>query len=631
MQIPEILNHPWLKNVTPGILYVPAPPVADLARPLRSASHIDNDLFESLVVIWARRADREELKADLLSPPGSGTLAKAFYFLLHMYREHTLKETDFVDDKTVDGKVITKQYTAPPIRGSTKPVAVQVHSDREAPAPPAPNPEIISVPQAAIVPPPRVRPTSPVGPRLQRMRPISSSPPQSIPPKNNRAVSEITATEKATALRRSSAAAPQLPSLHTRYQPVFQSMNVGMRMPNSRRKSAGSPPSPDYVVVSAQSPRPTIFAPIPVPATAHQPIMPLLKAPRIANVEFQRRLDDITERVNVLVANENAVNQQALEAVDGFVHVDLQGPNDWNGHRRSSQGASRGQEYVHAYSPANFTLPEGFVDGGGIKDKENKGRGRATSYTGVDPMQSSGGLFGKRPGGDLAKGRDKRRRECFFLALTIRESAAHRRYSAPPLEIGIQRRMTIGSPNGTLASPVVSALASPVVEVKGWFSNLFTWKPQSYILYSTNDIVHTRNETTRLLERFSVVVALEETDGYGQLRCRIDDIVDASTGITLQKASRFRVEIYSTKRDIPSPQPGGSDLSRPSLQTPVIAGGLKPGVNMQITVGSQCAILFVHEKGSGITFKGLYRRLRDEWNLDVLQSPDTPTIGSKIA
>lgn len=413
LQIPEILNHPWLRNVTPGILYVPAPPVADLARPLRSASHIDNDLFESLVVIWGRRADREDLQADLLSPPGSGTLAKAFYFLLHMYREHTLKDTEFLDATTADGKVVTKQYTAPPIRGSMKPTAViQVRSDREAPAPPASNPTAISTPQAAIVPPLRVRPTSPVGPRLQRMRPLSSPPPRAIPPKNHRAVSGITAAEKAIAIRRSSAAPPQLPSLHIPNEPVFQSMNVGERMPNSRRKSAGSPQSPDYADVSAQSPRPTIFAPIPLPAGAHQPLMPLLKAPRIANVEFQRRLDDITERVNVLVANENAVHQQAVEAVDGFVHVDLQGPNDWNGHRRSSQGA-QGQGYVHAYSPANFMLPEGFVEAGGIRDKENKGRGRATSYSGVDPMQISGGLFGKRAGGDLVKGKDKRRREYF--------------------------------------------------------------------------------------------------------------------------------------------------------------------------------------------------------------------------
>lgn len=175
----------------------------------------------------------------------------------------------------------------------------------------------------------------------------------------------------------------------------------------------------------------------------------------------------------------------------------------------------------------------------------------------------------------------------------------------------------------------MSVLASPVVEVKGWFSNLFTWKPQSYILCSTNDIVHTRNETIRLLEMFSVILALEDTDGCGQLRCRIDDVVEASTGATLQKASRFRVEIYSINDEVLYPQPDGVELPQLIPQTPVVA--TDGPINKQIAIGSQCAIILVHEKGSGITFKGLCRRLRNEWNLDALRSSDTPAVGSEIA
>jgi serine/threonine protein kinase len=77
-QIPEILAHAWLQNVTPGIIYIPAPPVSELARPLKSAAHIDRDLFESLRIIWGRHADPDSLTADLLSPAGEGTLAKVF-------------------------------------------------------------------------------------------------------------------------------------------------------------------------------------------------------------------------------------------------------------------------------------------------------------------------------------------------------------------------------------------------------------------------------------------------------------------------------------------------------------------------------------------------------------------------
>ncbi|ETW77987.1 hypothetical protein HETIRDRAFT_324951, partial [Heterobasidion irregulare TC 32-1] len=85
--MPEILAHPWLANPTPGVVYVPAPSVAELARPLRSPEHIDKDVLEYLCVVWGRLAEAEQVKSDLLSPAGQGTLAKAFYFLLQKHRE----------------------------------------------------------------------------------------------------------------------------------------------------------------------------------------------------------------------------------------------------------------------------------------------------------------------------------------------------------------------------------------------------------------------------------------------------------------------------------------------------------------------------------------------------------------
>ncbi|KAJ3473146.1 hypothetical protein NLI96_g13113 [Meripilus lineatus] len=120
----EILNHPWLETETPGITYVPAPPVAELAQPLPSALHIDRDLFESLCVIWGRHANPEMIKGDLLSPAGQGTLAKAFYFLLLKHRERTMEEHGILMDVTdvlnaAPGKVVTKQYSAPRARSKT--------------------------------------------------------------------------------------------------------------------------------------------------------------------------------------------------------------------------------------------------------------------------------------------------------------------------------------------------------------------------------------------------------------------------------------------------------------------------------------------------------------------------------
>jgi hypothetical protein len=82
----------------PRVFYVPAPSVEELARPVQSQAHIDRDIFESLCVIWGRHADPNSIKDDLLSPPGQGTLAKAFYFLLQKHKEKALAEHGIVMD-----------------------------------------------------------------------------------------------------------------------------------------------------------------------------------------------------------------------------------------------------------------------------------------------------------------------------------------------------------------------------------------------------------------------------------------------------------------------------------------------------------------------------------------------------
>ena len=81
-QIPEILAHPWFSQATPQILYVPAPSIEELAQPVASVQHILRDVFDSLCVIMGQAAVPAAVRQDLLSPPGEGVLAKAFYFLL---------------------------------------------------------------------------------------------------------------------------------------------------------------------------------------------------------------------------------------------------------------------------------------------------------------------------------------------------------------------------------------------------------------------------------------------------------------------------------------------------------------------------------------------------------------------
>jgi hypothetical protein len=186
------------------------------------------------------------------------------------------------------------------------------------------------------------------------------------------------------------------------------------------------------------------------------------------------------------------------------------------------------------------------------------------------------------------------------------------------------KRSTLSSlTSPTLSSP--PALLSPVVgEFKGWFSNLFNWKTQSYVLYSHDDVSPTRDEAIRLLEQLGVTVASEEADGIPVLRCRVDEGLDIATGLAVQKRTTFRVEFLLQ----PSTAVGGCGRhGQPQDSFSPSVGAARTGVgfgknNATKMSGYQCAVVLVQEKGSMSTFRVLARRMKEEWMLDSgLQSP----------
>lgn len=226
--------------MAPGIVYVPAPSVAQLAKPLASEAHIDEELLESLCVIWGKHADVEGIKADLLSPQGEGTLAKAFYFLLHEYREQTLKEHGIildVDETQVhlSGKVITKQYRSPSQKRPNRlePDASirhgRLHTSRDAPPPPSRSPSPTSIS--------RSRTPSPVGPRPPKPRPISS-PVVEIPTRHksmtikpiattlSSAHAELARTRSSTVTMLSPRIAQDSHNYHAHNQQMYQPMHI---------------------------------------------------------------------------------------------------------------------------------------------------------------------------------------------------------------------------------------------------------------------------------------------------------------------------------------------------------------------------------------------------------------------
>ncbi|KAH7906608.1 kinase-like domain-containing protein [Hygrophoropsis aurantiaca] len=645
--ISEIIAHPWFNKNTPGILYVPAPSVTELARPLASAAHIDQDLLESLRVIWGRHGDVEIIKNDLLSPAGEGTLAKAFYFLLHQYREQTLKDNGIIfdTDHNPTDKIITKQYSAPPpqkpkaLQDETGARTLRLRSSRDAPPPPSRTP---SPNRRRISPLPtasngnRARPPSPIGPRPHRNRPIHSpSPPEALARHKSMHAGQVIRaplgvhTEPSYRARASTASmlsprvgSEQPASYLGPTQQMFQPMHAPATPPIGSQNRFPFSPARN----SAQPVLSPGLARAPFPAAHVSPQREL--TPRSGIENARKTVDTITERVNVLVARENAAqahNTQVLQdRVDKFSALE---PSTYNqGYYRSDAGAIPDEIHRHERNHEN---------------KENRGATLSRSLADArDFMHAPGGLGLSRAKTTKA-GREPYTNYNESDSSRVEGMKGKEKSARPPAldmhpPVLSPRRSTLGSPMQLMSPVMPSIISSPVGEFKGWFSNLFNWKAHTYVLCSTDDISATRNEAIRILEQLGVAVALEEIDGHGLLKCRMNDLIDANSNSVIQKQVRFKVEFSTSSNSnsisssfSPSPQMGSSTPrlphQTPTPMSPTLSSFTRHSMGKQVQLapgsGYTCAMVLMQEKGSVATFRSLCRWLREEWTLDALRSP----------
>ncbi|KAJ7623293.1 hypothetical protein FB45DRAFT_1061231 [Roridomyces roridus] len=116
------------------------------------------------------------------------------------------------------------------------------------------------------------------------------------------------------------------------------------------------------------------------------------------------------------------------------------------------------------------------------------------------------------------------------------------------------------------------SLVSPSTSPKrSWLGNVFSFKPAA-----------------RLLMGMDVRVVLEDSEGMGVLKCRLDEARDTVGLMSTMKAVKFRVELQRVQ-----------------------------------VADDQVVLLLslVHEKGSMDTFKEVYKRLRREWVMDDADAP----------
>ncbi|KAI0739066.1 hypothetical protein C8Q80DRAFT_228157 [Daedaleopsis nitida] len=640
----QILAHPWLESATPGITYVPAPSVSELARPLPSALHIDRDLFESLCVIWGRHADIDGIRADLLSPAGHGTLAKVFYFLLQKHREQAMSEHGILMDidqlLNTEGKVITKQYAAPRSKFGrhsldlTRAVAAMppsqyLRSNRAAPSPPSrsPSPQPPSLTINTAVPmdraPSRPHPPSPVGPRPLKPRPqgarnsiVFSNPPSFVPnPDLTRVRSQTVGPLQA--LQDAPVALTQVrptPSTTGRKN----SSSTAMMHRQMMRSATNPGQSQTAQHAGASSGR--ILAPVPIST----PVAPVLPIPHITDEDFQRAAGNFMETtprcpaVDMQDRMHPYANAPMSQTVIPWPTVQS-GPMQ---PARPQRAEPRASADGHQWSVPEYCFDAASRKAAGSEDKENK-LAAVSRPSHPESACSSGGLgFGQ----SVPMSREMGNMMYFQESVNGQPLKKDKKARPPPLDFHgapvLQKRSTfsVGSPH--TSSPPVSGMSPAVGEFKGWFSNLFHWKVQSLVLYSLLDLSTTRSESTRLLEQFGASIAIEERGNFSVLLCRMDDVYDGAT--LVQKQVRFRVEF--------------SPCSAPSVQAHLHGQQVTPRLNhgqvafpgaRTSAVGYETAIGIALEKGSVTTFKSVCTRFRNEWRFDALVSPaaaQTPGI-----
>jgi len=100
-----------------------------------------------------------------------------------------------------------------------------------------------------------------------------------------------------------------------------------------------------------------------------------------------------------------------------------------------------------------------------------------------------------------------------------------------------------------------------------------------------------RDECRKMLQNFGVAVLLQNSEGPGVLKCRLDEIRDPAGVMAVTKAVRFRVEFHLTS-------------------------------SVQNAAGYTTVMTLIQEKGALSTLKIIYARLRQEWD-GTLASPRT--------
>lgn len=615
--VPQIMAHPWFNQSTPGILYVPAPSVHNLAQLLASEAQIDEDLLESLRTLLGRYGNDQIVKAELRRPRGQGTVAKAIYVLLRKRHEQMVRDHGLSVEGSrprLQGKVITQHYWSPSLtKRSRVNTQAQLHSSgthsshSQAPLP-SPSSEAPSVLDSLS----RCRSPSPV--QLHRSYHFSSSTLALQPTRRK-------------SLRVGRAPHDPLDALarvpHQECSMSLHSNQIERDCGNHNQQMSGT------------------MCGLEVSSPSSNARLPLSRLQPVSSSTVAYAHAAITTSVEV--HDKALVLSTPLDAHHNYPSpAYFDDPFTTQGHESQYASCPKADTHLSINLPLQLQTPtrHGYVRTGSdrwaVKDKEN---------IAPDGDADRRRLFAQSIGGTVFHTHDQ---DSKYGAKEVKNpSTGSNPIAFKPAKTA---KAVFGPHTGSPGTP--SILSSPVGEVKSWLSNFFNRKSQTYVLYSTASFRATHSATIRTLERLGVTVGAQESPSRCQtynttnvMWCQMNDGVKCSDGAVVQKQIRFRVEfsfspntLQMTDEFSPSSYPRypvhdidsevGGHISNGvwPAEWPALTSSTPPQPRSLATTSIAgacdfpCAVILVQEKGSASAFKIFCRRLRELWTLDTLET-----------
>ncbi|KAK4686621.1 serine/threonine-protein kinase HSL1, negative regulator of Swe1 kinase, partial [Tremellales sp. Uapishka_1] len=554
----EIVKHAFFQrkqDTDSGrrLAFVEPPRLEEIATPVRSESEIDKDILRNLRTLWNGAPEREIIRS-LLSK--EKTWEKAFYFLLQQYKNKHLENFNMEERIIQEGgarRASEREKRRKDGASSKRPPRPASANSSVRKAVPKEERARHIYPEDATRPAPK-SPATPARPRSIVQGPR--------PPTSPRTPSTISAVE------------PRLPKI-TLQKPTPQTAET----PTGLGLSIAAPPSP---------------SPAPSPTSTTAPTSPVLgggsiNVPQVQDAALQKFFHDIAEQLQ-LIGNASPRGSLAIESP-------VQSPTLMQQESAPPTPVVAVQETrrpvpVRAATESVMASP---------RPEPVKRRTYLGDISGRENAQNSSPRYSSQFSAEK-------------IRKTVLPTPVESKRKSKPAPLDLSPRVMLSdqllSPTGSpyLGTPTLSsAPPSPLIigasqeSKQSWFSNLFSWKPAIFTLISADDCASSRAECIKLLESFGAAVILEDADGWGILKCRVDDIRDVS-GNFINKGVKFRVEF------LPHAQWTGSVVS-PRLDAP------PPSPRSQLTT----SMTMIQEKGALSAFRAVYGRILTR--LDSLKSP----------